>query len=579
MKPYLIFLVMVFTVNVCHAQFSGGNGTSANPYKISNSIDLFTLANNSIFWASNIYFEQTADITLSSNWSPIGNSTTKFRGSYDGKNHKISGVTINNSYLNYAGLFGYSSYATLKNLRVENVNITASNHVGGLIGFAEYSTFSSLYANNVTLSGKLYVGGLIGYASQSTVTNCYTSCTVNGKSDVGGLIGWATEYTQINKCYSNATVSGSSSDVGGFVGYGHSLNISESFSTGTVTASNNAGGFVGYLNNSTISNCYSRSNIERNSGSTFEDFGSFVGHSINSHINYCYTIGSVTYSGGTNPTDKGFVGGGSGTFTANFFDTQTTGQSTGTGATGKTTTEMTSGALTVPNFYTSANWNFKTDSNPTGIWNINSSRNNGYPFLSWQYPSDAPLPVELSSFSALFFNNQVLIYWQTATELNNYGFDIERKIGNNDYTKIAFINGAGNSNKLIDYNYIDSDLGNYINIDKIHYRLKQIDNDGNYKYIAETTVNINNYNYTLLQNYPNPFNPTTNISFTLPNTEYVTLKVYDMLGKEVTTLMDKELTAGNYTVTFDASNLSSSVYFYTLKAGKFTETKKMILTK
>ncbi len=81
------------------------------------------------------------------------------------------------------------------------------------------------------------------------------------------------------------------------------------------------------------------------------------------------------------------------------------------------------------------------------------------------------------------------------------------------------------------------------------------------------------------QNYPNPFNPSTNINFTLPNTEFVTLKIYDILGKEVKTIVNEELSAGNYTKIWDANNLSSGVYFYKLTAGKFTETKKMMLVR
>ena len=85
--------------------------------------------------------------------------------------------------------------------------------------------------------------------------------------------------------------------------------------------------------------------------------------------------------------------------------------------------------------------------------------------------------------------------------------------------------------------------------------------------------------FTLNQNYPNPFNPSTNINFTLPKTEFVTLKIYDILGKEITTLINEELNAGNHTKIWDAKNLSSGVYFYKLTAGKFTETKKMVLVR
>ncbi len=191
-----------------------------------------------------------------------------------------------------------------------------------------------------------------------------------------------------------------------------------------------------------------------------------------------------------------------------------------------------------------------------------------------------PVPVELSAFSVNNFNNSVVLMWQTATEINNYGFDIERSLILEsepvNYKKIGFTSGNGNSNRTIDYEYMDRDLtpGKYA------YRLKQIDTDGKFTYsngIEIEVGNINNFNVS--QNYPNPFNPNTNINFNLPYSGFVTLVVYDILGNEITTLINEELSAGNYTKNFDATNLSSGVYFYKLNAGKFSETKKMMLVR
>jgi hypothetical protein len=192
----------------------------------------------------------------------------------------------------------------------------------------------------------------------------------------------------------------------------------------------------------------------------------------------------------------------------------------------------------------------------------------------------SPLPVELQSFLATTKNKKVIITWQTATEINNYGFEIERaqvtegKKG--EFKKIGFVQGHGNSNTIIDYMFTDSEVkyGRYA------YRLKQIDKDGKYNYsnIVETEIN-NVTNYNLSQNYPNPFNPVTKISYSLPKATNVTLKIYDMLGKEVITLVSEKQEIGIYNIEFNASNLSSGIYYYKLETEEFSQVKKMIVLK
>ncbi len=198
----------------------------------------------------------------------------------------------------------------------------------------------------------------------------------------------------------------------------------------------------------------------------------------------------------------------------------------------------------------------------------------------WETEIDNLLPVELASFTASFKNNHVLLNWFTKTEVNNNGFDIERKIGNDDkdnWGKIGFIEGNGNSNSQKNYSYEDKNINN----GKYLYRLKQIDNDGQFKYsnTVEVVVNSIPKSYALKQNYPNPFNPTTKIGFQVPKLEFVSLKVYDVLGNEVVTLLNEKKSAGTYEINFDASSLSSGVYYYQVKAGNFVQTKKMIVLK
>ena len=194
---------------------------------------------------------------------------------------------------------------------------------------------------------------------------------------------------------------------------------------------------------------------------------------------------------------------------------------------------------------------------------------------------DDPLPVELSSFTASINNQSVELKWNTATEVNNYGFEVERlrdsKIaGLQNWEKIGFVKGSGNSNSLKEYSFVDNNSLS----GKVDYRLKQIDNDGEFKYsnIVEVSLSAPT-KFSLEQNYPNPFNPGTTIKYSIAKDSFVTMKLYNIVGEEVATLVNEEKPAGYYQIKFDASNLASGVYFYTLSTGNFRETKKLVLLK
>jgi len=192
-----------------------------------------------------------------------------------------------------------------------------------------------------------------------------------------------------------------------------------------------------------------------------------------------------------------------------------------------------------------------------------------------------PVPVELTSFTASVNDNDVTLSWETATEVNNSGFEIERKSEVGVYDKIGFVPGFGTTTEHRAYSFSDVNLlpGNYT------YRLKQIDYNGSFEYSDPVEVDIVIPDvYSLHQNYPNPFNPSTKITFTLAANAQVTLKVFDILGQEVITLINQDITAGVHTYDFDASGFNSGVYFYRIEANaidgtNFTNVKKMILLK
>ncbi|KKM91014.1 hypothetical protein LCGC14_1232840 [marine sediment metagenome] len=209
----------------------------------------------------------------------------------------------------------------------------------------------------------------------------------------------------------------------------------------------------------------------------------------------------------------------------------------------------------------------------SGLCPIVTTFNSGPQWINGIWNCDnTPLPVELTAFTAKYVNNDIVLNWETATEINNYGFEIER-----DGQMINFIKGHGNSNSPKHYTYVDENIatsGTYT------YRLKQIDNDGTYEYSDEIAISVDLPSaFKLSQCYPNPFNPTTTIEYTTPHDGNVKLEVYSILGNIVSTLVDNYEAMGNHSVEFNATNLPSGIYFYRIMHSGYTLTKQMVLLK
>jgi hypothetical protein len=191
------------------------------------------------------------------------------------------------------------------------------------------------------------------------------------------------------------------------------------------------------------------------------------------------------------------------------------------------------------------------------------------------------VPVELVSFTASNDGNNVNLNWVTSTQLNNKGFEIERKSGNENYQVISFIKGDGTTTEQKSYSYLDKDLKD----GKYTYRLKQIDLDGSINYSNEISLSVAvPAEFNLSQNYPNPFNPSTIINYSVPQKTTVKLVVYDILGKEVRTLVNSERDAGTYNIKWNGLNnngqpVSTGIYIYRIQAGDFVQERKMILMK
>ncbi len=191
------------------------------------------------------------------------------------------------------------------------------------------------------------------------------------------------------------------------------------------------------------------------------------------------------------------------------------------------------------------------------------------------------VPVELSAFEVSANRGNVLLEWRTESETNNFGFEIQRSDNGDEFVKIGFVPGNGTTSQPQRYIYLDLDVSS----GTFSYRLKQIDMDGSFHVSAKRTVTLSLPDHFLLKEcYPNPFNPETTIEYQLPEPLRVTIRIYDILGQVVKTLVDESQKAGYYRVIWDGRNKNNSqaasgVYFYILKSDKYSSMKKMVLTR
>ncbi len=189
--------------------------------------------------------------------------------------------------------------------------------------------------------------------------------------------------------------------------------------------------------------------------------------------------------------------------------------------------------------------------------------------------TDDLVPVEMTSFTFNVQGNNVTLNWKTATETNNNGFQVQRQTSG-EWQTIGFINGSGTTTSPQQYSYTDANLapGTYT------YRLNQVELDGSSHASSELIIVVNKaLDFSLSQNYPNPFNPTTQIGYSVSERSQVSLVVYDLLGREVATLVNEVKEPGSYKVNFNASNLPSGMYTYRIQSGNFVQSKKMMLMK
>jgi len=384
-----------------------GTGTIDDPFRITNVTELQAMNNNlSAYYvlANDIDASETASWNGGKGFRPIGLGIDTFKGYFDGCDYTISGLTINDTSANPCGLFSNVSgnvNTYIKNVKLSNVYIRGGFYTGGLVGQAfGISAITDCHLSG-TVIGDTWVGGLIGYTyiTIPNIVNCSVNASISSSttdSIVGGLIGAivvgsSNRTMYIQKCKTNVNINSTSSRVGGLIGYIYQLNqyrinnkiyIQQCCSNGslvnhTANTASRTGGFIGHTyqceyttnNYAYISDCYSRCSVDCD----MQCRGSFIGSSSGgTDIRRCYATGFVT-SRDSNYT-KGFVGTQyRSTFADNYFDMETTGQTSGLGATGRTTAQM----KTQSNY---TNWDFQA------IWRIRENRD---------YPSLQAFPIEV----------------------------------------------------------------------------------------------------------------------------------------------------------------------------------------
>ena len=309
--------------------YSGGDGSDGNPYQIGTADDLIELSQTSADWSAD--FIQTADIAFDADetqvdwdgdgvlewgdgaddaagFSPIGNWTTMFEGTWNGGYHEVRNLFINRPADDDIGLFGVTKYATISNLAILDCAVTANDNVGALVGMHWQSTIEGCSADGAVVGLALHIGGLVGRHEASIMRNCHAGGTVNGDERTGGLVGMNCFGATIQNSYASSAVTGGFIS-GGLVGYNYSAaTIHSCYATGAVDGVNRVGGLVGYDRDSTMANSYATGAVTGD-----RDLGGMVGVvELSTSVAHCY------YD--TDTTGQTDTGRGLGLTTAEFAD-------------------------------------------------------------------------------------------------------------------------------------------------------------------------------------------------------------------------------------------------------------------
>jgi hypothetical protein len=262
---------ILITESSLAAGYAGGSGTSEDPYQIATLAQLRQLSETSGDWDKSFILTADIDASDTKTWnggkgfSPIGNESTFFGGTFDGDHHAVENIYINKS-ANYVGVFGKINKATIKNLKLTNCQIKISVYSGGLVGFAQGSSKidSCFISGNINITAG-NAGGIVGASYGTTINRCYAECTISASSvgNVGAIVGYAKSNSKITNCFSNSTVTGKDG-VGNIAGYLDNSSITNCLSFGTITGVSDLGGIAGKCYSRSIENCYVAAKVVNN---------------------------------------------------------------------------------------------------------------------------------------------------------------------------------------------------------------------------------------------------------------------------------------------------------------------------
>jgi hypothetical protein len=538
---------------------------------------------------------------------------------------------------NVGGICAYNRGLLQKN--TSNSSIHGWTYVGGICGKSEGNITGCVASGNI--SGYRYLGGIAGYvsapfASDVLVENCYSSCNVtatgNNATLAGGLIGMTfpnfnqTYYPVINSCFSTGSVSSPMVEATGEEGTGGLIGRSDggaiisncysnanvsahrgggligifignftarwsyirnSYATGNVNANIAAGGFIDFLNYAVIENCYARGNVTiQNPPDDYYRPGGFISKNYQGKVKFCYSTGTVKNTLGENVANCAFVGytegGGLYQMYRNFYDKDAADNNTqqydGFVATGKTSLEMKQQS-------TFSDWDFSQ------IWAINSSVNNGYPYLI--NSGVATLPVELSAFNAVAMSADfVSIQWTTQSESNLIGYHVYRSDDNVLSHTIRLTNSviyAANSSTTQDYTFTDSE----ILPDQIYYYwLQSVESDGSSTYFGPVSVKTLTENPSenvpeitqILSVYPNPVkqNQMLHLLVDVKENDFAVIDIFNIKGQLLKTF--NTCSSGSHNLVWDMKDnkgkkCATGIYFYRLSSPSVQQIQKIMILK
>jgi hypothetical protein len=583
-----------------------GAGTAADPYLVADYADLKAVGIGTTYTRSSVY-RVIGDIDASpsatenggAGFVPIGTASSNFIGVFHGAGHIIRHLTINRPSLSGVGLFGFLDFCTIDSVGLIDNTITGSSYVGGIAGCnPRYTTYSSIISycyNTGSVNGSTNVGGIVGYnESGNNISYCYNTGSVNGSTNVGGIVGYNESGNNISSCYNTGNVTGGSS-TGGIVGRNESgNNISSCYNTGNVTGGSQSGGIVGYnFRGNTISYsfntgyvfCYGGTNVGGIAGINFstnnaisycyntgdveaDDYiGGIIGYSNlgGTTVSYCYNASRITYWSRT-----GAIAGGNSYDTINYcyWDTLTSGQHRACGVSVVATAVI---GLNTAKMKNSSNLiNFDFDS-------------------TWRIRADSTYPGLQALDNAPFAFSDTLATNRTFSLLSLLSNDCDVETARKPLILRVVRVGSGTTDSVSTFVFPASAVQG--DTELICYRVGEIRTTdtlwGNMVWsflILDTNMLtqvkprsefVTPYVFSLSV-FSNFFSRSAAFSFTLPSNASVSLKIYDLRGREVATLVNSEqLSAGSYSRQWNTRTSSSGLYFCHLRVGSSTLTRKI----